>query len=73
MANELFDSAQRILTERFIWETKIRKFVQMRHDGLPRRDKTKAWQADLHSKTIDRAIRKSKPFWLGQVTAGDRL
>ena len=73
MANELFESAQRILIERFVWESKIRRYEVMRHDGLPRRDKTKQWQADGHSKTIDRAIRKSKPFWLGQVTAGDRL
>lgn len=71
--NPQFDSAQQILTERLRWETKIRRYYQMRHDGLPRRDKTKPWQADLHSKTIDRAIRKSKPFWMGQLTAGDRL
>ena len=73
MANDLFDSAQRILTERLVWETKMRRYAQMRRGGLPRRDKTKAWQADGWSQTIDRAIRKSKPFWLGQVSAGDRL
>lgn len=73
MANDLFESAQRILTERLVWETKQRRYAQMRRGGLPRRDKTKAWQADLWSQTIDRAIRKNKPFWLGQVSAGDRL
>lgn len=70
---ELFESAQRILTERVVWENKIRRFEQMRHGGLPRRDKTKPWMADSWSQTIDRSITRAKPFWLGQVTAGDRL
>lgn len=73
MGNELFDSAQRILVERLRWEERARRLYTMRHDGLTRRDKTKSWQADSHSKTIDRAIRKDKPFWIGQVTAGNRL
>jgi len=73
MDKELFQSAQRILTERLRWEEKVRRYKIMRHDGLPRRDKTKDWQADSHSKTIDRAIRRSKPFWIGQLNAGNRL
>jgi len=73
MNNDLFEGAQRILVERLVWENKIRRFCQMQRGGLPRRDKTESWQSDGHSQTIDRAIRKSKPFWLGQVTAGDRL
>ncbi len=71
--NPRFQSAQRMLVERYRWEERQRRYFQMRHDGLPRLNRTGSWQSDSHSKTIDRAIRKNKPFWLGQLTAGERL
>lgn len=68
----LFESASEILNQRTAWEAKYRKAYKMRHDGLERQ-KTADWQADGHSKTIDRAVRKGKPYDIGQVTAGDRI
>jgi hypothetical protein len=70
---ELAESAGRILTERLIWENKQRLFYRMRHDGLPRLNKPFATAADAHYPMIDMAIRKIKPFWMGQLTSGDRL
>lgn len=70
---ELADSASRILTERLVWENKQRLYYRMRHDGLPRLNKPFQTAADSHYPEIDLAIRKLKPFWMGQITAGDRL
>jgi hypothetical protein len=73
VANELFQSAQQILNDRFRAETKWRRYYAMAHDGLPRRDAKYQWQADIHSKTIDRAIQRATPFWVGQLTGEDRV
>lgn len=70
---ELAQSAQRILVERLIWENKQRLFYRMRRDGLPRLNKPFPSAADAHYPAIDLAIRKIKPFWMGQLTSGDRL
>jgi hypothetical protein len=73
MSKELCDHAQRILTERFIWEQRARIFYLMRHDGLPRINKPFPTASDGHVAVIDKAIRKQKPFWNGQIEAGDRV
>ena len=70
---ELFDSAHGILTGRSVWENKQRLFYQMRHDGIRRSKKPFPGAADGHYPQIDMAIRKAKPFWMGQVTSGDKL
>ncbi len=62
-----------MLTKRLRWETKQRTFYTMRHDGLPRLNKPFPSAADAHYPAIDMAIRRLKPFWIGQVTAGDKL
>jgi hypothetical protein len=71
--NELFLSANRMLTERWPWEAKQRLFYRMRHDGLPRISKPFPTAADGHDPVIDKAIRKQKPFYAGQTIAGDRV
>jgi hypothetical protein len=70
---ELFESAHSILTGRSVWENKQRLFYQMRHDGIRRSKKPFPTAADGHYPQIDMAIRKAKPFWMGQVTSGDKL
>lgn len=62
-----------MLTERTQWEQKARLFYQMRHSGLPRLNKPFPTAADGHVAVIDKAIRKNKPFWIGQITSGDKL
>lgn len=62
-----------MLTSRSVWENKQRLYYQMRHDGLRRAKKPFPMAADGHYPEIDMAIRKAKPFWMGQVVAGDRL
>ena len=69
----LFEAGCALLTERDAWESKQRVFYQMRHDGLPRKSKPFPTAADAHYPEIDMAIRRHKPFWNGQVTAGKRL
>lgn len=73
MSATLFASAHNILLSRLVWENKQRLFYQMRHDGLRRRQKPFATAADMHYPEIDMAIRRLKPFWMGQVQSGDRL
>ena len=62
-----------MMVDRLPWETKQRIFSTMRHEGLRRRNKPFPTAADGHYPQIDMSIRKQKPFWLGQVTAGNRL
>ncbi len=45
----------------------------MRNFGLPRINKPFPTAADSHFPAVDMAIRRLKPFWIGQVTSGDRL
>lgn len=73
MSKTLFDTAHNILQARNVWENKQRIYYQMRHDGLRRRQKPFPTAADMHFPEIDMAIRRLKPFWMGQVQAGDRL
>lgn len=69
----LFENATRMLQERAQWENKALMYYRMRHQGLPRLNKPFPTAADGHVAVIDKAIRKNKPFWIGQVTSGDKL
>lgn len=69
----LFESAHNMLQSRLVWENKQRLYYQMRHDGLRRRQRPFPTAADMHYPQIDMSIRRMKPFWMGQVQAGDRL
>jgi len=73
MSQELYSSGNRILLARLRWEQKQRVFYQSRHDGLPRLNKPFQSAADGHVSLIDNAIRKNKPFLVGQLTSGNRL
>ena len=73
MSSKLFESAHNILLSRLTWESKQRLYYQMRHDGLRRIRKPFPTAADMHYPQIDMAIRRLKPFWMGQVQSGDRL
>lgn len=73
MSQALFKSAHDILLSRNVWENKQRLYYQMRHDGLRRRQRPFPTAADMHFPEIDMAIRRLKPFWMGQIQAGDRL
>jgi len=73
MSKERFEAAHKLLVDRQPWETKQRIYSTMRNEGLRRRNKPFPTAADGHYPQIDMAIRKQKPFWLGQVTAGNRL
>jgi hypothetical protein len=73
MSKNKFESGHRMMIERLPWEQKQRIYSTMRHEGLRRRNKPFPTAADSHYPAIDMAIRKQKPFWLGQVMAGNRL
>lgn len=73
MSQEAFESGMNILQDRSIYEQKLRLFYTMRHDGLPRERKPFPTAADGHYPMIDMTIRRLKPFWVGQVTSGERL
>lgn len=73
MSKSLSESANRILLSRLRWEQKQRAFYTMRHDGLPRQFKPFPTAADGHVALIDNAIRKNKPFLVGQLTSGNKL
>lgn len=73
MSRDLAISGLQILTERIIWEQKQRLFYRMRHDGLPRINKPFQTASDAHYPAIDMAIRKLKPFYIGQVFAGNQV
>jgi len=62
-----------MMMERLPWEQKQRIFSTQRHEGLRRRNKPFPTAADGHYPAIDMAIRKQKPFWLGQIMSGNRL
>lgn len=73
MSQDLFDRGSTLLTSRLRWDQKQRTFYAMRHDGLPRVNKPFATASDAHYPAIDMAIRRLKPFWVGQITSGDKL
>lgn len=70
---DLANNAINILNDRSWWESKMRMAYRMRHDGLPRINKPFPTAADGHYPEVDMAIRRLKPFWVGQVTSGDKL
>lgn len=73
MSIKLFDAAHTMLADRTQWENRQRIYYQMRHEGLRRKNKPFPSAADTHFPKIDMEIGKIKPFWLAQLTAGDRL
>ena len=73
MSKNRHEIGHRLMIERLPWEQKQRIYSTMRHEGLRRRNKPFPTAADGHYPAIDMAIRKQKPFWLGQVMAGNRL
>lgn len=73
MSLERFQRGMSILNNRLRYEQKLRAFYEMRHDGLPRINKPFESAADGHYPLIDMDIRKLKPFWMGQVTSGEKL
>ena len=73
MSKPRFEAAHKMMIARLPWETKQRIYSTMRHEGLRRRNKPFPTAADGHYPEIDMSIRKQKPFWLGQVMAGNRL
>lgn len=73
MSIDRFQRGMKILNDRLRYEQKQRAFYEMRHDGLPRLNKPFESAADGHYPLIDMDIRKLKPFWMGQVTSGEKL
>lgn len=73
MSKERFKRASTMLNARLVWEQNQRLYRQMRHTGLPRVSKPFPTAGDGHVSIIDNAIRKLKPYWVGQITSGDRL
>lgn len=73
MSKARHEVAHRMMTDRVPWEQKQRIYSTMRHEGLRRRNKPFPTAADGHYPAIDMAIRKQKPFWMGQVMSGNRL
>ena len=71
--SSLCDHAGRMLVERYIWEQQCRISYRMRHQGLPRITKPFPTCCDAHVAVVDKAIRKQKPFWNGQIEAGDKM
>lgn len=73
MSTERFERATTILNARLVWEQNQRLYRQMRHTGLPRVSKPFPTASDGHISIVDNSIRKLKPYWVGQITSGDRL
>jgi hypothetical protein len=70
---DMYESAHRMMLERLPWEQRQRIASTMRHEGMRRIQKPFPSSSDLHYPVIDMAIRKQKPFWLGQIMSGNRL
>lgn len=73
MSQKYVERAQVLLNARLKWEQKQRAYYAMRHDGLPRLNKPFPTASDAHYPLCDLTIRRMKPFWMGQVTSGDKL
>ncbi len=73
MSQALFLQASDILSQRILWEQKQRTFAVMVNAGLPRLNKPFPTASDGHVSVIDKAIRKARPFWMGQIMGGERL
>lgn len=73
MSKEAYERASEMLTGRLQWEQRNRSYYTMRRDGLPRVNRPFPTASNAHYPSIDLAINKQKPFWMGQLTSGDRL
>ena len=67
------DDILQALSDRKTWETRQGTWYQMRHDGLRRRNKPWPNAADMHFPLADMLIEKLKPFYVGQIFAGDTI
>ena len=73
MNTNLQEAILKTLDDRQAWEQRQRVWYQMRHHGLPRRNKPFKGAADLHFPLIDTVIEKLKPFYFSQVWNARRL
>lgn len=68
-----FDAVTKDLTNRKEWEDRQRVWYDMRHRGIPRRNKPFPGAADLHYPLADSHIGKLVPFYFAQVYSSDLL
>lgn len=73
MNRDRWESGFNIITQRTIWQNNQMVYYTMRMDGLPRLNKPFPRAADGVIRVIDNAIRKRKPYLMGQITAGNKL
>src|SRR5262245_16920693 len=73
MAKTLHSQVLAAITDRNVWEEKQRVWYEMRHLGLPRRNKPFPNAADLHLPLADNAVEQQKPFYVGSVFSRQTL
>lgn len=61
------------LADRQTWESRQRVFYELRHNGLRRKRKPFMNAADLHLPLCDDIVEKWKPFYVGQLFAGEHI
>lgn len=70
---QIYDAVSQDLKDRKTWEERQRVWYQMRHTGIPRRNKPFPGAADLHYPLADSHIGKLVPFYFAQVYSSDLL
>lgn len=68
-----YDAVLQDLSDRKTWEERQRVWYQMRHTGIPRRNKPFPGAANLHYPLSDSHIGKLVPFYFAQVYSSDLL
>ena len=68
-----YDAVLQDLADRKEWEERQRVWYQMRHTGIPRRNKPFPGAANLHYPLADSHIGKLVPFYFAQVYSSDLL
>lgn len=73
MAKKLHEKVLGALQERSVWEERQAIFYEMRHQGIPRRNKPFKGAADLHLPLGDNAVEKRKPYYINSIFGRQRL
>ncbi len=73
MAKKLHEKLMGALQERSVWEERQALYYEMRHQGIPRRNKPFKGAADLHLPLADNAVEKLKPYYVNSIFGRQRL
>lgn len=73
MPRTLHEKLLNALQERSVWEDRQALYYEMRHQGIPRRNKPFKGAADLHLPLGDNAVEKLKPYYINSIFGRQRL